>query len=124
MENNSINDKDLFPIKRDGDYFITTTEPHIGYLEYFLFVGKIRPISVKDGLEYGIVGTRRTKGRANNTYSGYIGYKIENGVVYITRFSSSPVTIAQKWVRAAIRDRDYNWIRIGKLRDEILENNT
>lgn len=103
-------------LTRDGNIIRTSnTDIDRSGLERFLYDNKLRPLSTKNGLEYGIVGTRRTRGRANNSNSGYIGYKIENGNVYIASFSPSSVTQATSWVREAINDSNYKWIKVGRL---------
>ena len=90
-------------------------QPPLGSLDHYLYNSKLRRLGNKQGVEYGVVGNRRSRGLANNANSGYIGYKIESGVVYITRFSPQNLETASSWVREAMRNSDYHWIPVGRV---------
>ena len=76
---------------------------------------RIKRLGKRSGAEYGLSGKRRSRGLDNNTHAGWIGYKIDNGVVYITRFSPQNIETAEKWLREEMRDLDYDWIEVGRL---------
>lgn len=88
---------------------------HYDTLEDFFFNSAIRKLGSRNGVEYGLSGRRRSRGRSNNSNAGWIGYKIDNGVVYITRFSPQGLETAEKWLREAFRDPNYDWIEVGRL---------
>ena len=84
-------------------------------LERFFFNSTLKRLGSRNGVEYGISGQRRSRGRANNSKAGWIGYKIDNGVAYIARFNPTNTETAEKWLREALRDPDYEWIPVGEI---------
>ena len=100
---------------RDGNVIKSNADVDRNSIEWYLYNHELQPVSNKNGVEFGIVGTRRTRGRANNTNNGYVGYKIENGIVYTANFSPTSSSEAKKWVREAVKDNDYRWNTVGRL---------
>lgn len=88
---------------------------HFGTLENFFFNSTIKQLGRRNGVEYGISGRKRSRGRANNSHAGWIGYKIDNNIIYITRFSPQGMETAEKWLREALKDPEYDWIEVGVL---------
>lgn len=84
-----------------------------GTLEYNAFYNDMISLYYRDDKEYGIVGSKKKKNDFHNT-SGYIGYMIDDGSIYITRFSPTSKEQAIKWVRDSIKNGDV-WIPLGEL---------
>ncbi len=87
-----------------------------GTIQYYAFAGPMRKLGVKNGIEYGIVGSNRNRNSRYNYTSGHIGYKIDDGVVYITKFSPASIAEASRWVREDIKNSDA-WSKLGKIKN-------
>lgn len=84
-----------------------------GTLSYYA-KGNMITIKIVSGVEYGIVGQNRSRGKAkSNLTSGWTGYKIENNFVYCTRWCNQPKVTATKWLKEAMEDPEYDWVPVG-----------
>lgn len=89
-----------------------------GYLQYSAFHKKMIRLGNRKGIEYGIIGSKKYREDFYGN-SGYIGYKIECGNVYITRFTPTSKAKASKWVREEVRSEEDRWILLGEIKEII-----
>ena len=86
-----------------------------GSIQYYAYENPMRKLGERNGVEYGIVGNKRTTNSRYNYTAGHIGYKIDNGVVYITQFSPQTIAKATQFVKEDIKD-DSKWIKLGRIK--------
>ena len=104
--------------KTDEDGRSTLVKDLRGYLGYNLFNKTLIPFKNpkgKAGVEYGIAGERLYFSRYGGQEGGYSGYKIENGTLYVSRWSPTTKAEANKWAREDVNN-DNAWTPLGKIR--------
>lgn len=103
-----INNRIHYPRGREHLY-----EDLAGTIQYQAFHKNMIRLGARNDREYGIIGSKKCR---NDFYctSGYIGYMIEDGKIYITRFSPTSKAEASKWVRESIEHGDV-WILLGEI---------
>lgn len=81
--------------------------------EEYVVLGKMEKVDVENGVEFGIVNCKKTRGYLVGR--GWVGYKIVGDKFYYLAKDITTTTQASKWVREDLFNEEAPWRVLGTL---------